>query len=202
MQNSNQMMTEPQKPLKPPRWQKHSVLGLLVGLGTVIVLFLVWFSLRETPPPPISKKSEEAPPPQTKASQGEPTTPRVAATPTADSAATLKSQLAQVLSGIREANEKKDLSQLLSHYSPNFPQLTQRAQNISKTWKIYDYPKMEFEIRESKLLDDNTAVARVTWEVEAQNVSTQKRKNISKNYLLKFTKESGKWRINGLEETE
>ena len=44
-----------------------------------------------------------------------------------DSTAQLKSQLAQVLAGIKEANQKKDLSQLLSQYSPNFPQLQQRA---------------------------------------------------------------------------
>ena len=68
-----------------------------------------------------------------------------------DSSAKLESQLAQVLDGIKEANQKKDLPQLLSHYSPNFPHLQQRAQNISKTWKIYDYPKMDFEITEVRL---------------------------------------------------
>ncbi len=207
MAGSNQTMTDPRKPLNSPepgQRRPRPVLALLAGLGVIIIISLVWLSFRGTPPPSVSKKVEDAPPALTKAGPMEPAIPTVAAAPSAaaDSTAALNSQLAQVLSGIREANQKKDLSQLLSYYSPNFPQLTRRAQSISKTWKIYNYPKMEFEMSEAKLLDAHTATARVTWEVEAQNISTQKSKNISRNYLLKFTKESGKWRISGLEETD
>jgi hypothetical protein len=90
----------------------------------------------------------------------------------------------------------------LSHYSPNFPQLPQRAQSISKIWKTYDYPKMEFEIKEVRLLADNTALVRVTWNVEVQNISTQKNKNVSKTYLIRFVRESGQWRIKALDNAE
>ncbi len=110
-------------------------------------------------------------------------------------AALLKSQLEQVIAGIRDANQKKDLPQLLGHYSSNFPQLTQRAQTISKAWKIYDYPRMDFEVHEVRLLSGNRANARVTWHVEARKVNDSTTKSISNTYLLNFVKESGQWRI-------
>ena len=110
--------------------------------------------------------------------------------------------MAQVLAGIREANQKKDLSQFLSHYSPNFPQLQQRVQQISKAWKIYDYPKMDFKITEIKLLANKMAQARVTWNVETQNITTLKNKIIVKTYVIKFSKESSQWRIISLQPEE
>ena len=110
--------------------------------------------------------------------------------------------MAQVLAGIREANQKKDLSQLLSHYSPNFPQLQQRVQQISKAWKIYDYPKMDFKITEIKLLANKTAQARVTWNVETQNITTLKNKTFVKTYVIRFGKESSQWRIISLQPEE
>lgn len=107
-----------------------------------------------------------------------------------------------MLSDIKEANQKKDLPQLLSLYSSNVPQLTQRAQGIAKTWKIYDYPKMEFEIEQIRSLGDNKAKALVTWGVEVKNISTGTTKNFSKTYLINFAKESGQWRVNAIEKIE
>lgn len=125
-------------------------------------------------------------------------TPQVPAVVPKDPTALLKSQLEQVLSGIKAANQEKDLSELLSYYSPGFPRLPQRAQTISKTWKIYEYPKMEFKIDEINRLADDTVSARVTWEVEARNISTQSSKSFSKTYLVTFGRESGQWRIKAL----
>ena len=119
-----------------------------------------------------------------------------------DAAAALQSQLTQVLTGIKEANQKKDLPQLLSHYSPNFPQLQQKAQNISKNWKTYDYLEMDFHLKEVRLLADQTAVARVTWNVETRNISTRKNKNVTKTYVIRFARESGQWRIRALDPAE
>jgi ketosteroid isomerase-like protein len=172
--------------------------------GVALTGFLVWFfvfSVRGTPPPPAPGQGGQAPQTHTQADPGEPAERQVPAVP-AESAASVQSQLTQVLAKIKEANQKKDLSQLLSHYSPNFAQLTQRAQSISKNWKIYDYPKMEFEIQEIKLQPDQTALARVTWEVEARNISTQKHKTIVKTYLVKFVRESGQWRIKAMDNAE
>jgi hypothetical protein len=194
------IMTENRKSSHMPlRWKHLWVRVLALGLGFVLVGFLAWFFIGATPP---SSTGEEAPQAQAQSGQNEPAGPQSGTGVPAELTAILKIQLEQVLAGIKEANQKKNLSQFLSHYSPNFPQLTQRSQSISKNWKIYDYPKMEFEIKEIRSSDDNTALARVTWDVEAQNISTLKRKNISKTYLIRFTKESGQWRIKALDEAE
>lgn len=173
--------------------------GFMMGLGVVLVGFLVWFFIRGAPSSPISLKDGKAPQVQTQAGKSPSSAQQVAPAPPAEPAALLQSQLQQVLAEIREANLKKDLPKLLSYYSPNFQGLTQRTQSISKAWKIYDYPKIEFEIEKIKVLSNNTAIAWVKWDAEAKNISTKKSKNISKTYLIGFVKESGQWRIQTLE---
>ena len=180
------------------------IYGFILGAGVLLIGLIVWFSVQGTPP---------APPPLTQEKPGEvqvqtrkpppgkspPAAPPAAAPVPAESTALLESQLAQVLAGIREANQKKDLPLLLSHYSPNFPQLQQRVQSISKTWKIYDYPEMDFKITEVKLLTKQNAQARVTWNVKAHNIATRKNKTISKTYVIRFSRESSQWRVKSLQ---
>jgi hypothetical protein len=197
-------MTENRKSsLSQSGWKRLSIYGFVLGAGVVVIGVLIWFSL---PGPPASLGGKAAdiqvPPGQTQAGEGLSVPPAAPAKVTAESTPTLQDQLAQVLDGIREANQKKDLAQLLSHYSPNFPQLQQRVQQISKTWKIYDYPKMDFEIAEVRILADKTAQARVTWNVEAKNINTLKNKNFLKTYLIRFANESGQWRIKSLQQVE
>lgn len=196
-------MTDNQRPSLFPRrlkpvWMGGFVLGLVVVCGAL----LIWIFSRGEFPATTSEKRAGTPPPQAQPSPSPPAAPPVAATVQAKSAPALQQQLEQVLAGIREANQKKDLSQLLSHYSPNFPQLTQRARSISKTWKVYNYPKMDFDIKGIRLLAPGTATAQVTWRVEAQNISTAKLQTISKSYLIKFVKESNQWRIISLDKPE
>jgi len=201
-------MTEPQKSIhSQPKWKNIWIHGFVLGIGVVLIGSLVWFFIRGTPSSPPSITGEKAaevqsPPVGAQPAKGLPVGPAVTSQTPVDSAALLKSELAQVLAEIKEANQKKDLPLLLSHYSPNFPQLQQRVQNISKTWKIYDYPKMDFEITEVRLLAGKTAEARVTWKVEARNISTLKNENISKIYLIRFARESGQWRIKALDKAE
>ncbi len=194
------MMADDQKPSyelvrRKPLW----VRGIVLVLGFVLISSLFWYFLEGRLYPPISHQGEQAPQAQTQPSQKAPPDYRVAPTAPEESTALLKGQLQQVISEIREANQKKDLSKLLSYYSPNFPGLTQRTQSISKVWKIYDYPKIEFDLEDIKLLPDNTALARVKWDAEAKNISTQKSNNVSKTYLIRFGRESGQWRIKSLE---
>ena len=149
----------------------------------VLIGFVVWFLITGTPSSPTLHKDETAPQGQAPQAHAPPEAVSPAGPPVAspvpeDPATQLKSQLTLVLTGIKEANQKKDLPQLLRHYSPNFPKLRQRVQHIAKAWKIYDYPKMDFAITEVNLLADQTAVARVTWDIEAHNISTLKNKNI------------------------
>lgn len=193
--------TEKSSPMLP--WWKHLWMrGFVLALGFVLIASLVWFFISGTPYSPVSNQDEKAPQAQTQLSQSAPADHQDAPAAPEESTALLKSQLQQVISEIREANQKKDLSKLLSYYSPNFPGLPQRTQSISKAWKIYDYPKIEFEIQDIKLLPGDTAVARVKWDVEAKNINTQKSKKISKTYLIRFGKESEQWRIKALDNAE
>jgi len=190
-----------------PRWKRIPIYGFVLGAVVVLIGLVAWFFMKGTPSSPPSltggKAAEvQVPHRETQPGKDLPVAPPAAAEVQAESTATLESQLAQVFAGIREANQKKDLSQLLSHYSPNFPQLQQRVQYISKTWKIYDYPKMDFKITEVRLLANKTAQARVTWDVEAQNISTLKNKTIVKTYLVRFGRESNQWRIKSLQQEE
>jgi hypothetical protein len=186
----------------PSRWRQFWVQRFLLGLGLVLLGLLAWFLVRGASSFTSSRQSSTPAPAQAQVSDPSPAERRVVAVAPVDPTAALKSQLERVLSEIKEANQKKDLSLLLSHYSPNFPQLTQRAQLISKNWKIYNYPNMSFDITEVKLLPDKTASARVAWEVEAQNISTKKSETLSKTYLVRFARESGQWRIKTLENAE
>lgn len=195
-------MTDSQKSsYSLPMWKHFWTRGFVLVLGLALLGLLVWVFVREAPSPPIADKGETLPQAQV---LSEPSAPADRQVPSvsAEATDTLKNQLEQVITEIKDANQKKDLSQLLSHYSANFPQLTQRAQSISKNWKIYDYPKMAFEIKEIKRLADDTALARVTWDVEAVNINTLKSKNISKTYLIRFVRESGQWRIIALDNAE
>jgi hypothetical protein len=193
-------------------WKHVWIHGFVIGVGCVLIGSVVWFFFTDTPASPTFHPGEpapqvQAPPVQAPQVQVQPgaspqVSPPVPPQAPADSTPPLKSQLAQVLAGIGQANQKKDLSQLLEYYSPNFPQLQQRTQQISQNWKIYDYPKMDFAMTEVRLLNDQTAVARVIWKVEAHNISTLKNRYISKTYLIKFAKESGQWRIKALDKAE
>jgi hypothetical protein len=190
-----------------PGWKRISIYGFILGAAVVLIGLVAWFFMKGTPSSPPSLTGEKAaevqvPHREIQPDKGLPVAPPAAIKVPAESPATLENQLAQVLARIREANQKKDLSQLLSHYSPNFPQLQQRVQYISKTWKIYDYPKMDFKITEVRLLANKTAQARVTWNVEAQNISTLKNKTIVKTYLIRFARESSQWRIISLQPGE
>jgi hypothetical protein len=156
-------------------WKHIWIHGFVIGVGVVLISFVI------TGPPPSSTchKDEKAPQVQTPQAQPpsaevSPASPPAAPPAPVDSTAQLKSQLTQVLAGIKEANQEKDLPQFLRHYSANFPKLHQRAQHISKTWKIYDYPKMDFEITEVNPQAGQIAMARVTWDIEAHNLSPEK----------------------------
>ncbi len=168
---------------------------LLLGLGFLLIGFLVWVFFGRTLPSTF-KEDRESKQAQTQPQPGAQPHPSPPATaPAQVQADSLENQLKQVITEIREANQKKDLPQLLSHYSSNFPQLPQRTQAISKAWKMYDYPRMDFEVHEVRLLSNNRAKARVTWQVEVKKIHDLTVKRTSNTYLINFVKESGQWRI-------
>ena len=142
---------------------------------------------REAPIFTGSRKSSRAPAPVFEATPS----PGAAAQPSA----ILKAELEAVLARLTEANEKKDLSQLLNVYDPAFPELVRKAEEISRTWTIYDYRSIRFHIGEISSPSPNEALARVIWEVETGNRTTREIKNYTIAYQVRFTKAQGQWRI-------
>jgi hypothetical protein len=191
-----------------PLWKRIWIHGFVIGVGFVLIGFFAWFLISGIPYSSNSQTGEIAPPVQATQVQpgpgaNPPAGPPIGSKTPVGASPELQSRLAQVLAGIKEANEKKDLPQLLSYYSPKFPQLQQRVRSISKNWQAYDYLKMDVHLTEVRLLADNaTAVARVTWDVETRNISTREKKNLAKSYLVKFVRESGHWRIKALDKAE
>jgi hypothetical protein len=195
-------MTENQKSSPGQAGRKHLWVRILLPVFVLLSIVLLARFFRGTPYPPISDTSEKVPPAQILPIQNAPAANRVAPAAPKDSSASLNIQLQQVLAGMREAHQKKDLPKLLSYYSPNFPSLAQRTQSVSKAWKIYDYPKIDFEIADIKPIADHAVMARVTWEAEAKNIHSLKSTHISKTYLIRFVSESGQWRIQALQNVQ
>jgi hypothetical protein len=112
--------------------------------------------------------------------------------------ASINQEMAQILEKIREATLKKDLAGLMNLYSSSFPSLSKKTKSIIRSWKLYNYQKMDFRLHEIKYSAENSVAAWVTWDVAVKDLSTGKTKNISKTYQVSFIKESGQWHIMGL----
>ena len=87
----------------------------------------------------------------------------------------------------------------MSLYSPSFPDLPRKAQEISRSWASYDYLSLNFKLTGIKTPTPDSASARVTWKIKTRQRQTQKIKDLTKVYLVSFTRESGQWRIKTLE---
>jgi hypothetical protein len=175
--------------------------GFLAGVGVLCVLLLIcyfiwgWpFATPECPDEtqPTSTQAPVTPPPP---ALGTPPPPGGAVRP----AAILEAELSGVLAKLEEANQKKDLKQLLSLYSPSFLDLPRKAQEISRSWDSYDYLSLNFQLTKIKTPTPDSATARVTWKIKARQRQTQQIKDTTKVYLVSFTLESGQWRIQDLE---
>ncbi len=172
--------------------------GFLIGLTLGAIGFIAYYFITRIPLFPPIRETVSPPPAKVQPEQTVPATPETSPVAPLDPVASLEPLLIQVLNGIKENNQKKDLARLLSFYSPNFPQLDKRTKSITKSWKTYDYQKMDFKIHEINSLAEDTALAWVTWDVTTKNLATQQIKNISKTYQVTIVRESGQWHIIGL----
>ena len=162
--------------------------GFLAGLAVVLTILALWYFIWDW--------HQGAPPEgQEEAKLGISQTP---ATPPAP----LKAELEAVLARLAEANRKKDLPQLLSLYDPTYPDLQQKAEEISRTWKTYDYRSLRFRIEEIRSQSPGNASAKVIWEVETRNRFTHELKGVTKTYVVRFGNDSGQWRIRSLEKPD
>jgi hypothetical protein len=167
-----------------PAW----LLALLIGSGIVIIILLVLLFSRGTKSP--------VPPPAPKAEAPAPSAPTPAP------AATLKEQLQNVLSTLREAQLHKDIFKFMSVYSLTYPNLDEKRANTLKSWEDFDYTNLVFTINKIQSINPDNAIAWVTWYIDSRNRRTQELSSTTQTYQVRFAKELGKWRIRSLEEVE
>jgi len=184
----------------PSLMKRLWVHGFLVGLGLVLAVLLAWWLLWGTPAPSTTAEKEavSASPAQQAPKETRQDQPAIPAAP-GDGAVLLKSQLNKVLAGIREANLKKDLAQVMGFYTPSFPHRRERADRISKSWELYDYLNLDFKIDEVKVLGPDLALTQVTWEIETRNRKTRSLNKVTKTYLVWLARDNGQWQIQALE---
>ena len=182
--------------------------GFLAGFGVVLVILLICLFIWGWPTTSQDEAEEAAKPAPSQA----PATPAAAPaavvkTPPPPSteakpSAALETELSAVLAKLAEANQKKDLQQLMNLYSPSFPDLQQKTQEISRSWAAYDYLNLSFKLTEIASPTPESASARVTWAAKTRQRQTREIKDTTKTYLVRFTRSSGQWRIQSLNKVE
>jgi hypothetical protein len=185
---------EPSPPPAPPTGIPTWVIGLLAGSGIIIIILLVMLFTRGTTTPPVSP-----PAPKVEAPGAAPTAPPA---PAPAPAASLKEQLQNVLSTLREAQLHKNILQFMSVYSLTYPELDEKRGSTLKSWEHYDYTSLVFTVDKIQSIDPDNAVAWVTWYVDTRNRRTQELTSSTQKYKVRFAKEMGKWRIRSLEEVD
>ncbi len=195
---------------KPTPWKNPWVWGFLVCAGLTIAI-LPWLFISGTPPPPQTtpaapkvvpeKVVPGVPVPAPSLSvvppSGKGSVPPVTETPL--SAAVLRDQLAELLSQLKEAQLKKDISRYSQSFSPDFPDFDKRRQKTLAVWEAYDYSHMDFALTAIQPLDPDHAQAQVTWNFSILQKKTQTSKSESQTYRVWFSKNGGRWRISKLE---
>jgi ketosteroid isomerase-like protein len=180
--------------------------GFLAGVGVLCVLLLISYFIWGWPFATSEGPEEINPtPPQTLVAPTTPATPVETPPPPGAAVgppAALKAELSSVLARLQAATQKRDLQQLLSLYSPSFPDLSQKAREISRSWASYDYLSLNFKLTEIKTPAPDNATALVTWTIKTREHQTQKIQDLTRVYLVSFTRESGQWRIKSLEKVE
>jgi hypothetical protein len=179
-----------------PRW----VLGLIGVLGIIVVVLLIVIFSRTgpepTPPAPAPRVEAPAPAPPV------PTPAPAPSPPPAASAADLKEELQLVLSTLREAQLKKNITEFMSVYSTRFSSYDQKRKEALESWQNYDYANLVFTMDKVQVIDPNNALAWVTWYLDVRSHSTQELSSAAQTFQVRFIKEMGHWRIIELKEVQ
>jgi hypothetical protein len=177
--------------------------GFLFGIIVVSAIFLVVLLVRGIYAPPTSKvspvKNSPLPTQPSRDSQVSAIPPvKAISPPLTPATVVLKTQLEKVLAGVKEANQKKNLNQLMTFYSRTSPELRKRAQHIAQFWGSSNLSKMDFRVVEVNPLPDARVFARVIWNVQRKDPRTAKMSKITRTYLVWFVNEFGEWRIQAI----
>jgi serine/threonine protein kinase len=108
----------------------------------------------------------------------------------------LKDQLSKVLFNYKNALENKDKSGLRKCYSPHFPELEKKLQEIETNWKGFDFIGMHyaFEI-EKEALNNQNPTTLVKWQFQTRDRKTGEIKSNTMMNRVSFVHEEGQWHI-------
>lgn len=171
-----------------PPW----VIGSLAGAGIIIIILLILMFSRTSPPPAPTAAAPEV------AAPAPAPPPAAPAAPAAD----LKGELQGVLSILREAQLKKDITQLMGVYSNTLPNYEEKRKDALEAWQNFDYATLVFTVDKVQAIDPDNALAWVTWYMDLRNLKNQELASASQTYQVRFVKEMGNWRIRELKEVQ
>jgi hypothetical protein len=171
-----------------PTW----VMGTLAAAGIIIILLLILLFSRSAPPPTPPAVAPQAAAPAPAPQVTAPTAPAPAA-PAAE--ANLKGQLQSVMSTLRDAQVKKNISEFMSVYATTFPNYDQKRQDTLASWEDFDYANLVFTVDKVQAIDPNNALSWVTWYMDVRNRDTQELSSATQTYQVRFIKQQGGWRI-------
>ncbi len=172
-----------------PPW----VIGFLAVAGIIIIILLIMIFSRTSPPPVPTAAAPEV------AAPAPAPTPAV---PAPAPAADLKKELQEVLSTLREAQLKKNITQYLGVYSNTLPNYDQKRKDALEAWQNFDYASLVFTVDKVQDIDPDNALAWVTWYMDFRNLKNQELTSASQTYQVRFVKELGNWRIRELKEVQ
>ena len=81
----------------------------------------------------------------------------------------MKGKLQKVLSTLRDAQLKKNITEYMSVYATNFPNSEQKRQDTLNSWENYEYANLVFTVDKVQAIDANNALAWVTWYMDVRN---------------------------------
>jgi hypothetical protein len=100
-----------------------------------------------------------------------------------------------LLDQVRKAQLEKDINLFLGAYSPSFLNLSEKKENLLKSWQKYNYLDMDFNIENIQKKNAHTIIAKVVWDITLEEVHSKKRVNLVKDYIINFSDVSGKRQI-------
>ncbi len=178
-------------------WRQTLFIWAVVILSTILYFLFLHNTITTT-----SKKEQIAP--QTLSSPQVITSPSQSSLPRSENQPLAppipeKEDLLKLINQIREAQSKKDIRLFIDAYSPTFPNLAKKRRLTLNIWQRYDYIESEFQINDIKLENTSLIFGRIDWNIKARDRKTRVIKIFSKSYDVNFSKQSGKWLIQGLE---
>ena len=181
-----------------PSW----VIGALAGAGIIIIILLIVIFSRTSPSPAPSAPAPQAvapTPPAPAPAVAPPAAPAPAPTAPEEE---LQGQLQKVLSTLRDAQLKKNITEFMSVYASTFPNSDQKRQDALNSWENYDYVNLVFTVDKVQAIDAKNALAWVTWYMDVRNRKNKELSSVTQTYQARFVQDQGNWRIQELKEVQ